>query len=110
LNWALAGLRDLQKNGLGVPTKIAAATAAYRSELDILGDWISENCVTGLGLSEKKAVLYADYTRWAVRNGHHPLAQGKLTRRLNERKFPLAADKRTVRGLALIANGLGGTP
>ena len=49
----------------------------------------------------KKNELYADYVSWAQRNGHKPLAQGRLTRRLNERTFKLAADKRTVTGLSL---------
>jgi putative DNA primase/helicase len=106
-------LREWRKNGLQIPTKIKVATAAYRDELDILGDWIDENCKTGAGCSEKKSVLYADYSYWAKQNGHNPLAQGKLTRRLNERSYKLAADKRTVHGLALTragALGLGSNP
>ena len=106
LNFALAGLRAYLKEGLKVPDKIKAATAAYRDEQDILGEWIAENCITGAGCSAKKGVLYADYREWAERNGHKPLAQGRLTRRLNERGYKLAADKRTVNGLAL-AHGLG---
>jgi putative DNA primase/helicase len=105
LNWMLAGLRDLQMNGLRVPKRITAATAAYRDEMDIIGDWIAENCETGAGRSEKKANLYADYVAWAKANGHQPLAQGRLTRRLNERGFELDAGRRTVRGLALALNG-----
>jgi P4 family phage/plasmid primase-like protien len=102
LNWVLAGLREWQENGLQIPTKITAATAAYRDELDILGDWICERCTTGRGCSAKKSELYFDYRQWAVQNGHQPLAQGRLTRRLNERGYKLAADKRTVHGLALM--------
>lgn len=101
LNWALAGLREWRKSGLQIPRQITAATAAYRDEQDILGDWIAENCNTGVGCSEIKGALYADYAEWAKQNGHKPLAQGRLTRRLNERGYRLAADKRTVHGLAL---------
>jgi putative DNA primase/helicase len=107
LNWALAGLREWRMNGLQVPEKIKAATAAYRDEQDIIGDWIGENCKTGAGCSEKKSVLYADYQQWAKQNGHNPLAQARLTRRLNGRTYKLAADKRTVHGLALIGVGAG---
>lgn len=105
LNWLLAGLREYRKHGLQTPEKIKAATAAYREEQDILGEWIGEKCETGAGCSEKKSLLYADYSVWATLNGHKPLAQGRLTRRLNERGYRLAADKRTVHGLALTRVG-----
>ena len=48
--WMLAGLRDCLRSGLQIPEKIKAATAAYREEQDILGDWIAENCDTGLAV------------------------------------------------------------
>lgn len=105
LNLLLVGLHRWRKNGLQIPAKIRAATAAYRDEQDILGDWIGERCNAGAGCSEMKGDLYADYSDWAKRNGHQPLAQGRLTRRLNERGYKLAADKRTVHGLALTRAG-----
>ena len=101
LNWALAGLRDWLRSGLQIPKKIKAATAAYRDEQDILGDWIAENCDTGPSCFVQKRVLYADYVSWTDRNGHRPFSQSRLTRRLNDRGYELARDKRTVTGLAL---------
>ena len=84
LNWALVGLLTWQKIGLQIPKSIADATATYRNEQDMLGDWIGENCVTGSRYREAKSVLYENYKRWAEQNGHRPLAQGRLTRRLKE--------------------------
>ena len=103
LNILLLGLRDCLRSGLQIPEKIKAATAAYRDEQDILGDWIAENCDTGQSCSVQKKVLYADYRVWTDRNGHRPFSQSKLTRRLNDRGYELAPDKRTVTGLALTA-------
>jgi phage/plasmid-associated DNA primase len=45
----LAGLADYQANGLKVPQAIKAATAAYRTYQDPIGEWIVDNCVTGGG-------------------------------------------------------------
>jgi putative DNA primase/helicase len=101
LNWMLAGLREYQRNGLQVPEKIKGATAAYRDEQDIIGEWIAENCGTGPSCSAQKSGLYLDYVSWTGSNGHRPCSQTKLTRRLNERGYKLAADKRTVIGLSL---------
>lgn len=101
LNWMLAGLADYLAQGLQVPKAIRAATAAYQEEQDIIGEWVADDCITGRGRSAKKADIYRAYSGWVTRNGHKPLAQGRLTRRLNERGFRLASDKRTVHGLEL---------
>jgi len=101
LNWALQGLHAWQKEGLQVPKGIAAATAAYRNEQDILLEWLNEACTFGAGLDEPKANLYASYTYWCSQNGHKALAQGRLTRRLSDRGYKLAPDHRRILGLAL---------
>lgn len=101
LNWMLDGLHEFRKRGgLQVPAQIAGATAAYRDEQDIIGEWIGDKCNTGAGFCEQKAALYIDYKIWCELNGHMPLAQGRLTRRLNDRGYRLAPDKRTVHGLS----------
>ena len=104
LNVALLGLQDVRRSGLSMPAKIRAATAAYRDEQDILAEWIGESCDAGGGCTIQKTVLYTDYRLWAERNGHRPLSQSKLTRRLNDRGYRVAPDKRTVIGLSLRAD------
>jgi putative DNA primase/helicase len=105
LNWALEGLRAWRQGGLEIPAKIEAATAAYRDEQDVIGDWISDHCDIGAGRSERKQELYRAYRAWALANGHHPLAQGRLTRRLGDRGHRLQSDKRTIGGLSLNPKG-----
>lgn len=101
LNWALAGLRQWRKGGLQLPRRIRAATDAYREENDIIGEWLRDNCVTGGGHSARKDVLYGDYEAWAKANGFHPMTQKRLTRRLGERGYQLAPDRRTVLGVGI---------
>ena len=101
LNILLTSLGDCLQGGLRPPEKISAATAAYRDEQDVLGDWIAEKCDAGPGRSTQKMPLYADYVLWTGENGHRPFSQSKLTRRLNGRGYQLAADKRTVTGISL---------
>lgn len=107
LNWALEGLREWQEKGLEVPQKIRAATAAYREEQDVLGEWMAECCKTGPGCSVSKSDLYFNYKSWCEENGHRPMAQTKLTRRLKERGFELDAGRRNMFGieLAVAASG-----
>lgn len=101
LNWALEGLRQWQKDGLTAPAGIRNATAAYRQEQDIIGEWILDRCNTGPNCSVQKPDLYRAYRRWCEDNGHSPCGQSKLTRRLNERGYHLQKDRRTVGGLNL---------
>jgi putative DNA primase/helicase len=101
LNWMLKGLRSQQRHGLKVPDSIKASTQAYREDQDIIGEFIGDCCTTGSTCSVAKRDLYIEYQQWASANGHKPLAQGRLTRRLNERGYRLARDKRTVTGIAL---------
>jgi putative DNA primase/helicase len=101
LNWALEGLRHWQKDGLKVPKKIEGATASYRDEMDIIGEWIAEHCDTGAGCTVNKTDAYKAYHKWTLENGHHPLAKGRLTRRLSDRGYKQLPDKRTIGGLAL---------
>jgi putative DNA primase/helicase len=109
LNWAMKGLRTWRQNGLAIPAKVEAATAAYRDEQDIIGDWISDHCNTGSGLTVRKDQAYKAYRRWSLDNGHHPFAQARLTRRLGERGHALRSDKRTLQGLTLNPDGKNAT-
>ncbi len=106
LNWSLAGLRKWQQGGLSVPKKIEAATAAYRDEQDTIGEWLAEHCDRGQDKKARKDLLYRAYRKWALDNGHHPLAQRRLTRRLGERGYPILPDKRNIGGLALNMHGM----
>lgn len=72
LNWALDGLRDWRQHDLMIPDAIRDATASYREDEDILGDWLDEECEVGRGLFEKKVHAYASYHEWAEGNGNRP--------------------------------------
>jgi putative DNA primase/helicase len=101
LNWMLAGLWDYKTNGLTVPPAIQVATAAYRTEQDLVGEWIADNCVTGVGLHEEKRSLYFDYSAWAKASNYKPVSQKRLTRQLGERGYQRDPGKRLILGIAL---------
>ena len=108
LNWALDGLRDWLKNGLQIPDQVKAATAAYREEMDVVGEWIAECCTVGSGYSTKKDSIYASYQSWAEANGQRAMTQKRLTRQLGERSYKIAPDHRNILGIALKQPKLGG--
>ncbi|QBQ56232.1 hypothetical protein E3U44_18300 [Nitrosococcus wardiae] len=61
LNWAIQGCLDWQKEGLNSPQVVEEATREYRSEMDLLGEWLEERCVQGAEHKAKTADLYQDY-------------------------------------------------
>jgi putative DNA primase/helicase len=128
LNWLLAGLADYQANGLKAPRVIQAATAAYRSEQDLIGEWLRDNCIsreeieTTLGapwlaaelakqlmveLQEGKRSLYSDYNAWAKASGYIPVSQKRLTRQLGKHGYPIAPDHRSITGITLRTSPIG---
>jgi putative DNA primase/helicase len=105
LNWALAGLHDYRKNGLTIPVSIMGANDAYRTDQDIIGEWITDHCNVVTGAATAKGELYRAYSIWAQGHGHHPLAQRRVTLKLSERGHRLDAGRRNVTGLELNTEG-----
>jgi putative DNA primase/helicase len=103
LNWAIKGTEAWQQNKkLQVPDAMRKEADAYRSESDIIGQWLAERCTIQVGLQESAASLYADYGNWCKTNGHQPSSQTILGRRLSERGFTKKTGSKVVwNGLAL---------
>jgi putative DNA primase/helicase len=64
LNWALAGLKIWQEEGLQEPKCVREGTEEYRSESDQLGQFVSECCVVGPTMRGKPAQIYQKYVEW----------------------------------------------
>jgi putative DNA primase/helicase len=87
LNWLIAGCLLWQKEGLAPPAEIEAAVEDYRTEEDVLADFINE-CVT---LNEPcttllHTALFAKYHDWAEEAGvRFTLPRKGLAKALRER-------------------------
>lgn len=90
LNWALAGLRDWQQQGLNPPASVKAAVAAYQSDMDTLGMWMDDHVTQTPGAQTETALLYRAYSKWAKDSGmKFPMTRTSFGRRLTERGIPL---------------------
>jgi len=107
LNWVLAGCRDWLENSLGMPDEVKQATQAYRDEMDIIGNWLTECCVEHRHASASVKQLYASYLRWCEGNGEKPESQNKLGARLTERGYTRKPMRDGVHWLGI---GLGTSP
>lgn len=102
LAWLVRGALDWIRSGyrLPRPAVVQAATAGYREEMDLLGEFVTDCCDVAPGLSERAAALYAAYERWA---GQGHASQVVFAASLGERGFEKrhTMQGRVYSGLAL---------
>lgn len=87
LNWAIEGCLEWRQERLPVPQAIRNATDAYRSEMDVVGSWISEHCVVRPGLELCFDEGYKHFAPWCVENYNFAFSKKKLGMLLTERGF-----------------------
>jgi putative DNA primase/helicase len=88
LNWCLAGCRAWFANGLPEPEIIATATNEYRSEQDIIGNFLTEKCVVADWARVRCGQLYTSYKEWCEESNERPMTQTKFGNAMkNERRF-----------------------
>jgi putative DNA primase/helicase len=84
-NWSIEGSRKWQKDGLQTPPEIKRATEDYRNEMDMLGSFISENCILNPLAKVKVSKLYDEYSNWAAKREDFVLEKRYFNRLLKER-------------------------
>lgn len=105
LAWAVQGAIKYAELGLAMPQGIRAARDEYRSQMDVLADWLAECCDIEPEAVESSSKLWSSWEQWAKRNGalRHVQSSISLGKRL-ENRFPSekgAGGSRLRRGLRL---------
>lgn len=90
--WAVEGLMAWQKRGLGAAPEVTAATATYRAEQDVLGQFIAEKIEKDPEAQTTAAEVYAAYVQWCEQAGERPLRKNDLGVALAERGFESGRD------------------
>ena len=88
LRWAIEGCLEWQRVGLDPPEIIVAATAHYRADMDVLGDFLAELCVLAPEARVSRAALRSAYEAWCAEVGEKfPLGAKTFAERLRERSI-----------------------
>lgn len=99
LRWAVEGCVAWQRDGLGLPKEVKAATEEYKERMDDLADYIAECCVTEPGAWCSMESLYGSFTAWAKESGEFIWSKRAFGDRLSEAGFPPQHSKdKTTRG------------
>jgi putative DNA primase/helicase len=93
LRWAVDGCLLWQKEGLQAPEIVQATTAAYRSEMNTIGDFISECCEVRKGAKTAFRNLYSVYCSWSAKNQDDRIGKKEFARCLDECGFPMGRNK-----------------
>jgi len=84
LSWAVRGAFEWHRRGLDTPRRVKAATAEYRADSDVVGQYIAERCVVGRGHSVAKGELFDDFAKWCAANGETKFSKKRLGQRMLE--------------------------
>jgi putative DNA primase/helicase len=87
LAWMVDGCLQWQERGLDPPEKVSTATQTYRTEMDLLGEFLADRCVLAAHTTAKVGDLYTTYSVWARENGEEPITKNAFGRQLTERGF-----------------------
>ncbi|MCL0058735.1 phage/plasmid primase, P4 family, partial [Dehalococcoidia bacterium] len=85
LTWAVKGCLDWRHYGLREPEIVARATANYRRDQDILGDFIEDCCTLERSASITKLALRTTYEKWCKDNNIDAVSQRTFRARLIEK-------------------------
>ncbi len=87
LNWLVDGLLDYLENGLVVPAEIQAATNAYRSEMDLVGEFC-DACIENLPDNSVAArELFEAYESWCRANSVKPYTERTFAKIMMQKGF-----------------------
>lgn len=112
LAWAVKGCVKWQQDGLRAPAAVTRATGHYRAEMDSLGSFIADRCLTKGHPLALAGALYAAYRVWCEKSGERPLTQRKFGLSLSERGFSKRRShgKRYWNGIGLLKQVPDGDP
>lgn len=87
LAWAVRGCLDWQRDGLGIPDEVSAATESYRNSMDIMEAFFEDCCLRGESYVTGATPIYARYSKWCEVNNERPMTQREFSLRLGEKGF-----------------------
>ena len=85
LAWAVRGCLEWQRTGLAMPDAVADAVREYRSEMDVVGQFLEDRCIVREHAQVTAKSLYAAYRHWADKAGEAAATQSRFGRALSER-------------------------
>lgn len=87
LNWIIEGAREWLRQGLNPPASILAETASYRSDMDLLGQWLEEGTELKAEATTGARDAYTRFAYWCQSGGHIAIAERRFADKMAARGF-----------------------
>ena len=87
LNWAIQGSLRWQREWLKEPVKVIEATDAYRTEMDVVSQFLADCVIKDDGLQVASCALFEAYLKWCDQNNEFKMTHTMFGRKLNELGF-----------------------
>ncbi len=107
-NWAIAGLKDYQKNRLVPSQQVLNASRSFRKNSDQIQRFMDERCEMGDAHTVLSSELYAAYKQWAESTKEFQLKDRQLKHYLETRGFRSNHSERGRVWFGLKIKGAGG--
>jgi len=107
LAWMVQGVLKWKKEGLSPSPLIKSASNQYRTDCDVIGDFITENCSLEHGLKVSQSELWSQWKEWSQENGYSCGSKKSFTRRLRDKGISAEGylnSSRAYEGICLIKN------
>jgi putative DNA primase/helicase len=85
LRWMVEGCLKWQREGLGIPQAVSIATGNYKADMDALGAFIADCCISLPQAHARASDLYSAYTAWCEENGEIPVHKRTFGVKLGQR-------------------------
>lgn len=86
-NWMIEGYLSWKKQGLNPPPSIVDATNEYFDEMDIIGNFVREECEEGSSLNAPHAALFERYLIRAKEKNERPMSSIVFGRKMSEKRY-----------------------
>lgn len=87
LNWLIRGCLEWQRIGLDLPSDVVREVNQYKSDMDLIAQWLDEQCTVGPEQKCRARSAYMDYSTWAKAGGHQVITEVRFAQKLDERGF-----------------------
>ena len=87
LTWIIEGAKSYLGSGLKHSGAMISEVAQYRTDSDLLGEFLADATVTDTGSEVMQTILYVNYKLWCERNGLRPVSKRVLNEQLAARGF-----------------------
>ena len=103
LNWLIEGCLQWQAGRLGIPPVVQEATESYRSEMDVIGNFLRDRCIVDRREMVQSRELFKAYANWCEANNEKAGSERLLALRLQEMGYvkQKRADARYWLGIGL---------